>query len=229
MVRANLGVADLADLIATRTHFAEAAYRDGEWRCILGDAGGNVNGEQYDPQLRTALTRTLLEPAGQWCAYFDKPSHVRKRADAWVAQHRPRVAWIRDRVLGQAVVAGMAAPLFAAMRTRRVIVVGPAHMAQLDRTVLAPAAFVTVDQQCAWRTVGATCSTILKHLQPDDLVLFCAGMGSNVMIHRLWRNLEGDVTLYDAGAALDPYCGVFSRTVYRTAEWRRTNMKRNIP
>lgn len=229
MVRANLSVHDLAELIATRTHFAEAAYRDGEWRCILGDRGGNVNGERYHPQLQDALRRTLLEPVGQWCAYFDYPTNVRKRADAWIAEHQPRVAWIHDRVLGQAVVAGTAAPLIEAMRERRVIIVGPAHMQRLNPALLECAALIPVDPSAAWRDVSATCTAVMRVVEHDDLVLLCAGMASNLLIHRLWTLLEGVATLYDAGAALDPYCGVFSRKVYRSEEWQQTIMKMNIP
>lgn len=220
-------VRDYPALIADRQHFAEAAYRDGEWRCILGDSGQNVNGERYEPALQKALTNTLIRPVGQWCTLFDKPHHIRLRADTWIAQHNPPVEWTPDRVFLHAVVNGTASPLFTACKTRNVVVVGPAHIARLPESVIGPVTHVRIPEATAWKAVEQTCDTLLDTLNPDDLVLFCAGMAANLMIHRLWP-LVCDVTLYDVGAALDPFCGVYSRRIYREAAWQKDIMPRNL-
>lgn len=220
-----------AAMIEDRVHFAQAAYRDGEWYCMLGAKGGNCNGERYDPALGAMLRRTLLEPVGQWCVFWwphpTKGVKVREQALKWIAEHKPDVRWIPDRPMGRANEQGEAAPLFRAIRTRRVVLVGPEHLAGLD---LFPVAHhVIVPDGVAWKHADAICTEILHHVKPDDLVLFCAGMASNVMIHRLWPTLRGKVTLYDAGAVLDPYCGKFSRGEYKTAEWQGSLMERNRP
>ena len=63
----------------------------------------------------------------------------------------------------------------------------------------------------------------------DELVLFAAGMAANVMIWRLWPECRGKATLYDIGAALDPYCGVMSRGSFRERGWRENVMPKNLP
>lgn len=226
-----LAVATYAALVRDRVHFAQAAYRDGEWYCILGRSGGNINGERYDPELGEMLRRTLLEPVGQWCVFWwDHPTigkAAKRGALKWLEEHRPDVRWIPDRPIGRANQEGRAAPFWAACATRRVVLVGPEHMADLD--LLPVAEHIVVPDAVAWRHVDRTCDEVRAAVQPDDLVLFAAGMASNVMIWRLWPELRGRATLYDIGAALDPYCGVFSRGSFRESGWREHVMPRNVP
>lgn len=228
-----IAVSIYAAMLHDHMHFAQASYRDGEWRAILGYDGRNVNGEEYVPELGDALTRTLKQPVGQWCAFWipgqggERTREVRERAARWIAEHEPNVRWIADRMDGEANAAGHMAPFFAAARTRRAVLVGPRHLTKLPASVLTPAAHVVVRDSDAWKHEEETSATIRRVLESGDIVLFAAGMASNLMIHRLWPEYRGEVTLYDIGAALDPYCGVQSRAIYRRPEWPAT-MKRNL-
>lgn len=219
-----------AAMFEDRVHFAQAAYRDGEWACILGWSGGNCNGEKYDPALGALLRQTLLEPVGQWCVFWwPHPAigvRARKQAIEWIAQHKPPVRWIPDRPVGRANEQGVAAPLFAAIRTRRVILVGPKHLSRLS--LFPVAKHVVAPDAIAWKHADRICAEVLEHHEPDDLVLFASGMASNVMIHRLWPALRGRATLYDIGAALDPYVGRLSRGEFQRPEWAET-ARRNTP
>lgn len=225
----NLSVAVYAALIRERTPFAQASYRDGEWACMLGRDGGNVNGEQYGPDLGGMLKATLLNPVGQWCVYWpgDAGADVRAEADAWLEMHQPAVSWIPDRPIGRANERGEAGPFFAACRTRRVVVVGPAHLAGLPYGLVGEAVHVLVPDAVAWKHVDAIAAGTLDMMQPDDLVLFAAGMASNLLIHAL-RPACPDATLFDIGSHLDPYCGVYSRAVFRDPAWQRSVMPRNF-
>lgn len=217
-------------MVVDRVHFAQAAYRDGEWYCMLGRGGGNCNGEKYDPELGAMLRRTLLEPVGQWCVFWwphpRKGIKAREGALRWLDEHQPDVRWIPERPVGKANEMGLAAPFWRACRTRRVVLVGPRHLASQD---LFPVAHhVVVPDATAWQHVDRLCDEIRAVSEPDDLVLFCSGMASNVMIHRLWPEYRGRLTLMDIGAALDPYCGHNSREAYRDAKWAE-RMERNRP
>lgn len=226
-----LAVATYAAMVADRVHFAQAAYRDGEWYCMLGFGGGNINGERYDPELGALLRRTLLEPVGQWCVFWWPHPRMgvkaREGALRWLEEHQPDVRWIPDRPIGRANQEGKAAPFWRACRTRRVIVVGPQHLAPLD--LFPVAAHIVVPDGTAWKEADRICNEVRAQVLTDDLVLFAAGMASNLMIHRLWPDLRGRATLYDIGAALDPYVGVFSRGSFREPGWRENVMPRNLP
>jgi len=65
--------------------------------------------------------------------------------------------------------------------------------------------------------------------QPGGRGLFAAGVATNGMIWKMWRLLRGRATLLDIGATLDPYAGVFSRSVYRDPHWQQEIMPRNVP
>lgn len=221
-------------LVADRIHFAQAAYRDGEWYCMIGQQrGGNCNGERYHPDLGAMLRQTLLEPVGQWCVFWwphdTKGVRVRKQAVEWLAKHQPNVRWIPDRPIGRANEAGEAAPFWRACRTRRVVLVGPRHLEEgLD--LFPVAEHVLVPDAVAWQHLDRLCDEIRGVLRgEDELVLFASGMATNVMIWRLWPELRGKATLLDVGASLDPYVGHFSRGEYKSPEWQCTLMPRNLP
>lgn len=218
-------------MIAERVHFAQASYRDGEWACMLGRKGGNCNGEAYTADLGAALRQTLTEPRGQWCVFWWQQdgtgSGVRRQALAWLRLHEPDVRWLPDRPIGRANELGLARPIFEAMRRRRIVLVGPQHLAQL--TMLPVAAHVVVPDATAWQQTDRIVDEALAVVRPDDLVLFAAGMASNVMIWRMWPTLRGRATLLDIGAVLDPYAGVFSRGVYRDQRWQSEIMPQNVP
>ena len=131
----DLSVATYAAMVHDRMHFAQAAYRDGEWYCILGHRGGNINGDKYDPALGAMLRDTLLKPVGQWCTFWwDHPSigrSARRKALDWLRDHNPPVRWIPDRPISRANQEGRARPFWVACATRRVVVVGPRHLSGL--------------------------------------------------------------------------------------------------
>ncbi len=220
-----------AALIIDRIHFAQAVYGDGEWRCIFGMGTHNSNDEVYAPELRDGLLRTLTEPVGQWCVLWPGGAgpDARARVSEWIARHQPDIRWIPFRPICWAAVFGFAGPFFEAVRSRRVVLVGPEHMKRLPAEVVDPSAYVTVPDGSAWRVVEEMCQSVRDAVEVDDLVLFSSGMASNLAIHALWPELRGRATLFDLGSVLDPYCGVFSRRAYQDPVWQRDIMPQNLP
>lgn len=220
-----------ARLIADRMHFAQAVYGDGEWHCILGHEGQSAIGMVYEPWLGELLRLTLLEPAGQWCVYWGNPEKTfRAECDAWIAEHRPRVHWVPRRVLSAANCNGFLGPFLAAARTRRVLAIGPEHFRDLPPDVLDPVDRLEVRGNRAYEQIDEIVSWVTARIEEDDLVLFSCGMAAAPAIHRLWSNpdIHSRVTLYDAGAVFDPYCGVWSRKQYKREDWRRDAMPLNL-
>jgi len=228
---AAIAIAVYAAMIEDRVHFAQAAYRDGEWYCIGGSRGKTINAEEFNPELGKLLAQTLLDPVGQWCVLWWKHPKMGRQASniaaKWIATHKPKVRWIPDRPVSRANEIGMAAPFFRACRSRRVIAVGPEHFSNLSLFDIDE--LIVVPPRVAWKHTDRVREQVLSVYEPDDLILFAAGMGSNLMIWELWPHLRGEATLLDVGAALDPYCGHFSRGVFREPGWQENIMPRNIP
>ena len=227
----DMTVAAYSAMIRERVNFAQAAYRDGEWYCITGYPGGNTNGEPYHPTLRAQLIQTLLNPTGQWCAYWwdiqKKGRIARSRAEKWLAEFKPPVSWIPDRPIFRAMEQGRARPFFEALAYRDVVLVGPNHLEPLDAFPIRE--FVTVPDGSAWEEVDRICGEVDGNLRNDTVVLFASGMAANVMIHRLWGEHRSRATFYDIGSALDPFVGLLSRGEYKTPGWYENVFRQNVP
>ena len=217
-----------AALVRHGIPFAEASYGDGEFLCIMGRTGANCDGTKYEPGLQEALVNTLLRPAGIWCSFFDVPGPTRDSAVAWVEKNCPPIHWVAQRAVGRAAEIGRASPFFQAARTRSVVLVGPSHLADLPPNVIGSFQHIEVPATDAWREVDDIASRVRELVHPWTLVLFAAGMASNILIHRLWGASARSATLVDVGALLDPYCGVFSRNYQRDLAWQRDTMPRNL-
>lgn len=207
--------------IESSLSFAQVAYRDGEWYCLLGASGENVNGEKYSPALAAKLRETLREPVGQRCVFWDPAPVIGRKAHAdalaWMARNPLRVEWLPDCPIRKANEIGLAAPIWRAVAGRRTIVVGPGHFRSLD--LFQPEARIEVPPRYAWTEAPRIVDEIEQVFRPGDLVLIAAGMATNLIVHALWPRVAGSATLIDIGSALDPYCGVFSRAVYRSPLW----------
>lgn len=221
-----LTVADYVGLIQSQTSFAQANYGDGEWKCLLGFVGRNVNGEVYSPALAAALRTTLLSPVGQWCGTNPGRS-MRIDVEAWVLHRRPKVRLVWKETLSAANVRGELAPFFRAVRERGCILVGPRHLTALNPDVIGHVEHILVPDATAWQDVDFISAIILEVVWETDIVLFAAGMATNLLIHRL-RPMLPLATLLDVGAILDPYVGRFSRKGYRKPIFQERNMMRNL-
>lgn len=194
----------------------------------MGREGENVNGERYAPRLQNALQTTLLDPAGQWCG-INPGKGLRPEVEDWIAEHGVDVPWVWKEALSAANVNGQLGPFFRALRQREVTVVGGPHLMDLPKDVVGHTSFVEVHESEAWKRSGLTARCLLRSVHGGEVVLFCAGMASNLMIHGLCQ--EGgrsDLTLIDLGACLDPYVGVHSRKGYRTTSFQNKAMQNNL-
>lgn len=215
-------IEELALRIREGEHFATAAYRDGEWYCMLGRGGSNINGERYDSELARQLLLTLSHPVGQTCIFW-QPHPVKgmaawKAATAWLQKNRRPVKWLPDCPVRVANVHGLAAPFFRACRERHVVLVGPSHLARLG---LFAFEHIVVPPRIAWKQAASIAARTVAVAKPGSVVLLCAGMASNLILWRIWPEIREHTTALDIGSALDPYVGVNSRGAYREAAWQR--------
>lgn len=214
-------------LLRTHTPFAVANYGDGEWSCILGKEGANVNGTAYDPELGERLADTLCNPVRQWFGY--NPSRkLRAEAETWIRDSGVDVPWVYKEALSVANVHGQLAPFFRALRERDVVVVGGPHLADLPDDVVGPHEYVKTPASDAWREYDAIVDRLMHAaVLSSAVVLFAAGMASNLLVHRCRRSWSHG-TYIDVGAILDPYVGVYSRKKYKTDWFQNEMMERNL-
>lgn len=213
-------------MLASGEPFGVANYGDGEWSCILGASGENCDGHRYSPELAEDLRHTLFEPGGY--LYGTNPGdRLRPVVTDWVEAHGVDVRWVEKNELSDANWRGELGPVFAELRKKNVMMVGPPHLRHLPAEVVEPVDVITVPPVNCYDAIHETLAAIRRDCVNVDVVTFSASMASNVMIHRLYDEMGGDVTLIDLGAIFDPYCGVNSRKRYRDPE-NPERISRNI-
>jgi hypothetical protein len=211
--------------------FAQANYGDGEWACILGNEGGNSNGESYDPELGAKLRDTLFHPSGMWCG-MNPGKKLEDEANKWMVLHglEPQMAF--KETLSGANVNGHLGPFFRALKERSkygmLILVGPHHLNGTVEHVIGPHHFIRVSSTKSWEEAEQTTEKVLNRWERGTVCLFASGMGSNLVIRDLWKTVIGDGILLDIGAILDPYAGVFSRKGYLKESFQNEAMQRNL-
>lgn len=210
--------------------FAFARYGDGEFQCLLGQSGQNCDGVRYGAELASALAQTLSQPRGGEYQYALGPkTRTVAGVGAWLQQHSRVEHWVSTETLLAASLRGELAPLVAALRTRRVALVGGAHLVHLP--VLDPLAHVVVPEATAWEHREAIRAGAEAALCAGaDTLLFSAGPLSKVLIWQLAPEWGG-ATLLDCGSLWDLYCGKDSRRYARrmTGAQKALLLRMNFP
>jgi hypothetical protein len=129
-------------------------------------------------------------------------------ARAWLAARGAAVTWYWAEAIHEASMAGQLAPLVNALRTRRIVYIGPAHLRGMARW-LPIADFVEVPLATAWENVGAIEAVARAAIRGGDCVLVSAGPAAKVLIDRL---SDLGATMLDVGSVFDMYVGRPSRS-----------------
>ncbi len=217
-------VQEYADLIDRSVPFSLANYGDGEWQCILGRQGANAQGGEYTPELREALVQTLKQPPAAFEGNYLYGTNPGKKLDEEVTGWRvANLAcddnrWVWKETLSAANVNGKLGPLLKALRRRRVMIVGPEHLAYLgERNVIHLNSFVQVPDKNCFTDIDAIIVAIVAEARAKRIKVICfsCGMAAKVMIHRLYQIIGDTTILLDMGACWDPYVGRLSRKGYR--------------
>lgn len=206
------------DKLQAGERFSFVRYVDGEWGCILGTRDKTCSGHQrFTPDLRIALAETLRRAHGGNCYVALNPQArvmrpMMAHVAGWLERNAPGLTWHHGKVFHQASLDGRLPELVEAMRSQRVVVVGPRWLRGLpfvDEFIEAPA-------HHAWDAYDAI---YVQAAEVRDAVV-CVSMGvpAKVLIHQLYRALGEHSWLLDMGSVWDPYFGRESRSLWRGIE-----------
>jgi hypothetical protein len=231
-MRTPLCVNDYVELIDNRSRFVQANYGDGEWACILGHPGQNCNGEHYNTPLQLALIQTILKPPSGHVWYGSNPGKkLEPSVQHWLLEKGlTQRVWVYKEILSGANVNGKLGPFIEAVRRHKTILIGPKHLRD-ERVhniwnITTQISVPTADAYLAHtRTLNNAVDMIEKH--DPELVLVCAGMAANPLIHQLATQYPA-ISFLDMGATLDPYASVWSRNAYRKEEFQKSTFAKNL-
>lgn len=219
-------LSEYASLIADGNKgFAFSRWGDGEWISLLGGIGpANCDGHRYFPDMGRELAGVLAA----------NPPYITAMQHLALHRMRPRIAnflrrhglesrpWHDADVFHRAAIDGKLSPLLDALRLRRGVVVGPAHMKDTvpallgwNRYVPVPATDCYLQLDTITAAVLDECRACIKQHGEAVVSLSCS-MPAELVLDRVWRAIGGsNVYVIDFGSLWDPYCGVCSRSYMR--------------
>jgi hypothetical protein len=200
-----------------------------------------------DPKLGAQLRETLLNPLPK-PAIYQLPSPKTSRQEGftrYVEREGLKIQWYQVDGLSDAGRLGKLGLFIKALRSRRLILVGPEKLKPLEGDLFHFDRFVEVPDRSpkppkdhpsrkgsdlpawlsvpiamrnnAWKYKDEVCSELRPILEkdPSTVVMFCAGMLSETAIYDLF---EPDRTLLDIGSVFDPFAGKLSRKYMRKVD-----------
>lgn len=199
---------DFCEKLKNKENFTLSRFGDGEWSAVIGAKGSNCDGHEYFPEMGKKLASILQSNPEYYCATHLKSSdRLRKEVEAYIKENNINVNFVcSSDLFHMAFVRKQMPEFFEAIKDRKILVVGPDHLRKFNSN------FIEVSKINCYLQTEKVIKEIKKHLASHLVVLFCASMAANVWIDQLYSK---DYTLIDLGSALDPYCGVLSRSFHR--------------
>lgn len=188
--------------------FKFARYGDGEIYCMKGRHGGNCDNHSYFPDLGSALRQTVSQEPEYMVGI--QPLSIQHLPDDVNNYFGHFKTLYNADVLHNASINGQLDDFTKAISGRYVVLVGPAHLANLfDNCV-----HIVVPSVNCWLEFEQVRQQIEFHVEGinNAVVLLCASMMSEVLISYFE---EYPHTMIDCGSVFDPYCNVISRKYHQ--------------
>lgn len=205
----------IVNMIKMKEHFSLARYGDGEFNAMLGDGKGeNCDGHTYFAGLGDELRETFLYEPDYFIAIHHSERNQERDLAFLVDNMMPEGRFCDNSVFHYPLKENRIEPLFEALRTRDVVIVGPMYLCH--QNVLPEAKHFPIPGKDTYLYMDDIEEFITKENFLGKVVLFCASMCAPLLISRLHSMYpHGDVTLIDFGSTLDPFVGINSRSYHK--------------
>lgn len=214
-----LYILDFVRRIETEPGFSFARISDGGFFCILGRKGVNCDNSPYSTAQAQALIAMMKDETITHGITSIALSMT--KAAEWLVEKGLEVDWYDADVMNKASDDGHLLPFIEALRKRRSLLVGPAH---LDKLAGFP---ITTHIVChptqAFEEVDELEQEIIFREDRDrsDVILLSAGQGASpTLVSRLHAHFP-KLTIIDTGSLFDPYVHIFSRSGHKKRGWDR--------
>lgn len=200
------------DKISSGEPFALSRYGDGEFNAIRGEEGSNCDGHEYFPELGADLRHTLDKPHPEPFIYGLQTLIYRRQYEEFkdsIGKY-DHIPWVDSGVFHTASIKGLLYPLIKILRSKSLLVVGPAHIEGfLEELNFAP----IPDKNCYEKYREIYFEAAAKTF-PVEVVAISASMAANVLVYDLWKDFY-DKQIIDFGSLWDVFCGHPSRAYQR--------------
>jgi hypothetical protein len=207
--------------------FTFSRWGDGEWQSVVGTRKrSNCDKHRYFPTMGEELFNVLADQPDyimgmQGLALRIMAEKIECKIEEANIGH---IEWVDSDVFHQGSLHGHLYRIVEAVNTRRVLMVGPKQLREINAHPTLPLhywCFVDVPARNAYVQKDAIVEKIKKVLEDygDDadplLISVCASMPAEIILHEIYPLTKGRHTAIDFGSLWDPLVGVASRGYHR--------------
>ncbi len=199
--------------------FTFSRFGDGEWSAVLLRDGANCDGHNYSKELSVALNDALINHKDYYYGMQDYAlKNLGRDIVSYLKKNKSDINWYNASIFHDANLAGELNPFIKALRTKKVVLIGPEYLKELSLFPVED--FVAIPPVNCFDAYDQIKNGILNANVPDEdtVYLFSASMASNALIHDLYDQLGEKNWLLDVGALWDVYVGKKSRSIY-SEDW----------
>lgn len=213
----------LLNKIKSKENFTFSRFGDGEVNCIMGDYGNptNCDGHQYFRAMGMALYKVIKSKPMYYMGLQPLVQRLRGE-DEDFKELIEGVNWIDSDIIHNASIKHGLNDLFEALKERNIILIGNEDLYEMalkiGGSMVDPVMHIIISKVDAWNEFDQTIKRLREIIRKDDVVLYCAGMMSGVMMDQIYSQVGNNVTQIDIGSAFDPYCGIKSRSYHHKLE-----------
>jgi hypothetical protein len=205
--------------------FSFARYGDGEFNAIFQVRPGakNCDGHSYFPSMGAELERSLDEPRPYH--YGLQRAGVMTSLQEQVEARWGDIPWRDAAAFHYASIFGHLFPVVAALKQKKVLMVGPRYLKDLP---FVNGGHVVIPEVNCYREKDRILADIRGMLQSRgaQVVAFSASMVSDILIYELYPEYGEAKWLIDFGSVWEPYVGRQNRTYHKN--FTREQLERNL-
>lgn len=207
---------DILKNLKNQTPFSLSRYGDGEWNAIFGKSGVNCDAHHYFPEMGKALKDAIMSEPEYICGIQPLTmSHYRDQVVELAGELD--IDWVNSDVLHDANITEHLKRFFEALKDQPVVLIAPERLAKVPFEYTH---HIQIPLNNCWEAHGEIEDTLYDMLSDNSyrILLFCASMATNVMIHNLYQDFGKQVTMIDAGSIFDPHAGFKTRSYHHKME-----------
>lgn len=210
---------ELLQKLKTKQNFAFSRWGDGELNAVFGSKRrANCDGHTYFEDMGRELKQILLSQPKYIMGLQPLAMSIAIGDELELFEHHNnlKINWVNSDILHNASIQGQFYKFFQALSDRKVIIVGPSKLSRIDKYIPVHYFLSIPDRDC-WLSNKDIESILCSYLneEPNQVVLFCASMMTEVLIDRLYHKFGDTQTFIDTGSVFDPYCNVRSRSYHK--------------
>ena len=204
-------------LLETNQKFSYTRWGDGEWGCVFGAEGYNVDHHEYFPEMAEGLRNALKADKGYrkatWPYTAPMLRNIKPQVEEYLSSHNLSKKWYDARVWEDAAMSGEISSLISQLEEMNLIFVTEPDKQKLP---IHRVGFIEIPSVNCFLARDQIKQAMLEVVERFDnpVFAFSASMATNVIIDQIYDQIGNDCWMIDFGSIWEPYIGKRTRSYH---------------